>query len=294
MDCFKNIKVNKDDIIIGIICGNFPLECLFTCVQYLLNIDINIFHVKYNFLWNNEMNNKPFENYLLDAIINYDFIHSAGIRCMYKGKLYEPSKQYNIHEGSNTLLMDNILFNIFRMIISSQNSVLLLLNMFNNNEYVNGYPYTMIHRNRFVCLLINGYYECANFLLSQNLIELNYIVLLCIYCADLYNDWSNTNTEIIYKKNNLIRNIRYQIGNVLELSIQNNFMGTHTYLKQNENLQGNSEIDVLCYTIDQDFLDRFFYISPQKYSRKYNDTMARISYVSKYSDKINVNSIFNS
>jgi len=294
MDCFKNIKVNKDDIIIGIICGNFPLECLFTCVQYLLNIDINIFHVKYNFLWNNEMNNKPFENYLLDAIINYDFIHSAGIRCMYKGKLYEPSKQYNIHEGSNTLLMDNILFNIFRMIISSQNSVLLLLNMFNNNEYVNGYPYTMIHRNRFVCLLINGYYECANFLLSQNLIDLNYIVLLCIYCADLYNDWSNTNTEIIYNKNNLIRNIRYQIGNVLELSIQNNFMGTHTYLKQNENLQGNSEIDVLCYTIDQDFLDRFFYISPQKYSRKYNDTMARISYVSKYSDKINVNSIFNS
>lgn len=275
-NCYTLLDSSSDELFTGIVCGNFPLECLLLCV-----VTLNMYkpiNTVYRFMWNTGMRNTNFDNYLLDAIINYDFINSAGIIVAYKGSIFNPLKEHSVHEGHNTLQMDDILTTIFVYLIENdQNN--LLYDMFNDNEYVNGYPYTILHRNRFICLLINGYYNTAHILLINGIVEINYIILLNLYCTDLYNDWSNVDAEIIRRKNTLIRYIRDNFGFLRE-GIQS---GINTFVRQNEQVDRDNDPEL--YTIDPDILMYFFEGRSPHYDRrkdlKYGRSLARVSYICK-------------
>lgn len=194
-------KYSLTDLLIG----NIPIPE----IQNFINENkiVNDLNKKYIFEWNTISplaGNTVFENRVFDAIINYDFINSAGIIVTYNSEKIIPSKQNGIAQLTQDYepILKNILLG-FSSIVDIND----LLTRKGN------YPYNKLYEYSIFSLFSNDYFDIILDLLQFGLLEADINYLYCSICKKIFTSPKYNND---FKLDQIIKFLllQYKDGNL--------------------------------------------------------------------------------
>ena len=120
----------------------YQRNSLWKLLNAFLQNDTAILQDEYVFMWNTKIINKPFKNKIMDAVLNYVYVNSAGIIVKYKGKTYHPKKQNQSHQSTNKSYQ-RILIPFLMEYLKKQDNIDFFLT---RNEY----PFSTVSQNDFL------------------------------------------------------------------------------------------------------------------------------------------------
>jgi hypothetical protein len=181
----KQIGGAVNEKLVGLILvGDLPIETLFDSIREVAPpVELHqLLNRQYTFAWNSVMGDHHplFTNRIFDAIVNYNFINTAGVNVIYQDNYLEGSKGRQVMAGEYPNY-EEILNNIFHYFIANGVNLRQLL-ITRGNEY----PFNPLFSYSIFSLFSNNYFNIIYELLIGGIIEPDLSYLYVMVCKKIF------------------------------------------------------------------------------------------------------------
>jgi len=201
--------------------GDIPLNDIEIFIESTIDdkSKFNILEQTYTFMWNNELHytDSNFKNRIFDAIINYDFINSAGIIVNYNNSKFTPEKQNAIFQATQDY--EPILRSIIHYFIGLDSNKLKILLI----EPGNNYPFNPNLKHSIFSLFFNNYFIIIQDLLNFGIIDIDIRYFYCLISKKLM---------FICDDHNMEKNLDDTISILVNIKRNTNFVIDDEFIQQ--------------------------------------------------------------
>ena len=174
----------NEELVGQILVGDIPIERLYDSIRTLAPpVELpQLLNRPYTFMWNSVMDEHHpfFTNRIFDAIVNYNFINTAGVNVIYQENYLEGSKSRQVMVGEYPNY-EAILNDIFRYFIANDVNLRQLL-ITRGNEY----PFNPLFSYSIFSLFSNNYFNIIYELLIGGIIEPDLSYLYVMVCKKIF------------------------------------------------------------------------------------------------------------